>query len=146
MSRCSKWVAFFLKTKSDPKGTFDWLLGVQCIITNILGLSWEKYLFFIQIAPILFLVVSHDSVRGCVRPSVHPSVRPWVRGSVRHAFFSMPEFARKWVSNGKGVQRRGGEQRLDDSRLISSIRTCFEGVISSMGKTGRGKRGFGEWC
>ena len=29
-----------------------------------------------------FLVVSHDSIRGCVHPSVRPSVRPSVHWSV----------------------------------------------------------------
>ena len=39
------------------------------------------------------------SIRGCVRPSVGPSVGL----SDCHAFFSMPEFARKCVSNQKAL-------------------------------------------
>ena len=35
-----------------------------------------------------FLVVSHDSIRGCVRPWVRPSVSP----SVGHALFFYGEF------------------------------------------------------
>ena len=67
----------------------------------------------------LSLVVSHYSIRGCVRPLVGPSVgwsvcrlvRPSVGPLVRNAFL--------------GEQRRAGE------RLISCIRTCFSFLSAS---------------
>ena len=62
---------------------------------------------------VCFLVVSHDSIRGCVRPSVCRSVRRSVRQSVGRS-----------VGNAfVGGQRRAGE------RLISCVRTCFSLIL-----------------
>ena len=65
-----------------------------------IGLVFSIFRFFFQ-----FLVVSHDSIRGCVRPLVGPSVRR----SVRNLFFS-------------------AGRNEDGERLTSCIRTCSGGT------------------
>ena len=63
--------------------------------------------------------MSHDSIRGCVRPSVHPSVGP------SRVFFCSPKMREIELGAAKGVSERQGGQRLDGERLISCIRTCL---------------------
>ena len=62
-----------------------------------------------------FLVVSHDSIRGCVRPSVGPS----------RVFFGSPKMLEIELGAAKEVSEWQGGQRLDSERLISCLRTCF---------------------
>ena len=83
---------------------------------NTLG-RWCLYRTFWRTS----LVVPNDSLRGCVRPSVSPSVCPSIRPSVGNTNFWLAKKGQKWD------QRWQGGQRLDESRLISCIRSYFHG-------------------
>ena len=61
------------------------------------------------------------AIRPCVRPAIRASVHPSVRGSVTR-FFGWPK---KGENEQKWDQWWQGGQRLDESRLISCIQTCF---------------------